>query len=234
MKKLALIVLSAWSVTAGPIGCHFFDDFDKLPEDCPLNSGYPCPCDPTHEGYMNTEGLCDDGSVCAYYDQGGERQGFCSNTCFGLSDETSCSNTDGYGVTGFCWLSLESSEPNACVVVCEFDGQREDCPPGLKCLPTVDGFSACFPPTADESGDSNGGGGDNDPSCECSADDIQCSGSGEDIMSCDDGCNWTAYSCYDVCAGSGGYSGSCGYDSTSGHDVCWCNSVPSQGLGAAI
>ncbi len=153
MRTPVLIILCVWSITAGPIGCHFFDDFDELPEDCPLNSGYPCPCDPRHEGYMNTEGLCDDGSTCVYYGQDFDR-GFCSSTCFSLDDASSCSETEGYGVMGFCWLSLESpsgADIPHCILVCEFDGQREDCPPGLKCLQTVDGFSACFPPAADES-----------------------------------------------------------------------------------
>ncbi|MCP4599866.1 MAG: hypothetical protein GY847_04875 [Proteobacteria bacterium] len=56
--------------------------------------------------------------------------------------------------------------------------------------------------------------------CECTKDTYQCVG--DSINICIDECNWTLYSCDEICKDMDGYSGDCSYDTESGHDVCWC------------
>ena len=56
--------------------------------------------------------------------------------------------------------------------------------------------------------------------CDCIEGQIECVG--DDIRSCEDGCLWSTYSCEDVCADSGGYTGECSYDEEKEHDVCYC------------
>ncbi len=186
-------------------GCHFFDDFDDLSDGCPFGSGYPCACDPDDNG-----GLCDDDSSCVYWEDNAGKQGICSAACNGPSDQRPCQDSKGYGTSGICWMKVgDTPQPNACIVRCESGGESDSCPPGMECAETIDNFSGCVPPAAI-----------NDNSCDCSQGQIECSG--DNIGSCEDGCNWSIYSCDDICADSGGYSGSCSYNSDKGHDVCWC------------
>lgn len=221
MKTFLFVIGVLISAAALAAGCHMFDDPNEdIPKDCPLNSGYPCPCEPD-------EGNCDDGSACVYW-AGDTSEGFCSAECDGKNDKESCAHTLGYGAIGHCWLMIESTdEPDYCIVVCEADGYTGDCPPGLECLETADDFSACFPPSAgDNAGDDDDSvpddDDDTDGECECSSDEFLC-GDSDDILVCSDGCSWTSYTCDYVCAYSDmSWTGECGYDESSGHDVCWC------------
>jgi hypothetical protein len=57
--------------------------------------------------------------------------------------------------------------------------------------------------------------------CECTQNTFQCDG--DAILGCDDGCNWSAFQCADICVDDGGFSGDCSYSEGKEHDVCWCN-----------
>ncbi len=110
--------------------CHFFEDAENIDE-CPINSGYPCPCVPVDlANDPEAKGFCDDGSNCIY-NLADEEKGFCSLPCQGATDLSSCRRTDGFGSEGICSLVVgEVSVPNQCVVVCSED---DECPPGLTC-----------------------------------------------------------------------------------------------------
>ncbi len=213
MRNFAILAGLILSYTVLSVGCHLFDDFEDIEdieESCPLNSGYPCPCDPS-----DNKGFCHDNSVCVYW----EREGVCSREC---TDDPNCSGTNSFGLSGSCQPLVQSeTDPNKCVVVCKNNGQEAACPPGLECYdPPKDDvdFGVCVPPAAVVDETEN----ENDTGCKCSKDEIKCLG--DDISQCEDGCNWTTYSCFQVCAESGGYSGECSYSEESGHDVCWCDS----------
>ena len=136
------------------VGCHFFDDpdesFDESDDDCPLNSGYPCACDPK-EDLVRTTGLCLDGSYCiAGVKNPG--MGFCSQRCVGWNDSDSCIlpfSKWGVGF-GLCFVDVfqVAGEANGCVLVCEANlGDNEygiegtlsgECPWGLECQELLD------------------------------------------------------------------------------------------------
>lgn len=134
MKLDMMRCFTVCSLTLLCTGCHFFDDpesFEKQEDDCPLNSGYPCACEPDYG-----MGYCDDGSDCVYA-TGHDSRGFCANSCTGPSDSTSCipHNRDlGVG-NGLC---MESGQGfNFCMLICEFDDGTSNlegsCPYGLDC-----------------------------------------------------------------------------------------------------
>jgi hypothetical protein len=58
--------------------------------------------------------------------------------------------------------------------------------------------------------------------CDCSWGDTECWGS-DFVMSCDDGCTWSTWDCFDLCAESG-WTGDaeCGWDSALGDYSCTC------------
>ena len=140
-SKRLLVLLPALCFGA----CHFFEHPDNLEEPierCPLYWGYPCPCDAT----TAEEGVkCDDGSICLYGTD--PTRGFCSRQCDELDSTTPCHHED-YGVTGICTPIGDTTSEGQCVVVCEYEGRRGDCPPGLACEQEGQGgFRACLPIT---------------------------------------------------------------------------------------
>ena len=144
MRYLSLATFSLLSVLA--IGCHFFEDSDNI-DDCPLNSGYPCPCTYDDSDVYQT-GECRDGSAClAYVDD--QSHGICAETCSGVSDATSCFDTKAYGTEGLCWTGDSNVYPqNYCAVYCE--GTEDDnCSPGMVCTPVTGetGYYICLPKT---------------------------------------------------------------------------------------
>jgi len=106
-------------------------DSDADPGDCPRNSGYPCACDTPGE-------TCTDGSMCnAISDTA--TNGFCSASCTGTDDTTSCASTE-WGLAaaggGICGVAEPGAEnPTYCILICEYSGQTGTCPPGLTCTP---------------------------------------------------------------------------------------------------
>jgi hypothetical protein len=137
--KTLLTVSAVMTVSLFIFGCHFFEDADNVDE-CPLNSGYPCPCDSTQLTVY-----CDDGrSACMYWND--PTRGFCSLPCDGASDTQKCANTAAYGNEGICrFMADGSTTPNYCGVVCQGNGGG-NCPPGMDCM-TLDGedYKVCFP-----------------------------------------------------------------------------------------
>ncbi len=131
-------------------GCHFFEDSENVNE-CPLNSGYPCPCIPDMAQY-DCKGLsdyycCKDGrSSCVYTDTPESRnRGICTKPCNGIDDSLSCRNTQDYGSEGICAMAVGSSDaPNFCEVICT--PGVDDCPPGMECRDDIYlYFSVCRP-----------------------------------------------------------------------------------------
>ena len=126
--------------------CHFFEhagNIDNELKTCPLNDGYPCPCDATRK-----EGVyCDDGSVCLYGTD--PTRGFCSAQCNDIGGTAECDFiTELYGVTGLCTALGDTTSEGQCIVACEFQDVEGDCPPGLACeQEATDGFRACLPIT---------------------------------------------------------------------------------------
>ena len=115
MKSLTCIVVLG--LVFGAAGCHFFDDFDSLDDPldkCEMNSGYPCPCDPTDSPW------CDDGTNCATWDG---VEGMCSKSCWGFDDYSSCNDnyaTQGYGLQGSCVLKTAgATDYDRCAIICE-------------------------------------------------------------------------------------------------------------------
>ncbi len=132
-KCAAIVVLGLVS------GCHLFDDPETL-EECPLNSGYPCPCTP---GVNDSR--CDDGSSCEFF--GDHEKGVCSKSCIPGGRANECLAPRWYDTPGLCQLATGgSAEPNGCVVTCE---DQEDCPPGLSCMaqpaPSGQLQALCYP-----------------------------------------------------------------------------------------
>jgi hypothetical protein len=127
--------------------CHFFEhpnDIDNPIERCPLNEGYPCPCDATRPNGAT----CDDGTICLYGTD--PSRGFCSLQCDDIDQTAQCDQTDlhGYGVTGLCSPIGDTTSPGQCIIACEYGGVTGECPPGLACeREAVDGFKACLPIT---------------------------------------------------------------------------------------
>jgi hypothetical protein len=122
-------------------GCHLFEHPENI-DDCPLNSGYPCPCNPS------VAPVCMDDSPCLFYNN--PEMGFCSRPCAGIHDDATCQETAGYGVQGLCrFTTLEdSTEPTNCQVACEYDNLVGECPPGLECIPFADElttYKVCYP-----------------------------------------------------------------------------------------
>lgn len=135
-----------FATTVFLVGCHFFDDpdesFDESDDECPMNSAYPCTCDPDHIGKMG-KGSCDDGSYCLYMEGGDPDIGFCSRECTSLgSIEDECSLWDtslGIGI-GMCFDFFPMEAYGGCVLLCEADftlyGKgiaSGKCPWGYKC-----------------------------------------------------------------------------------------------------
>jgi len=122
----------------GMPACHLFEDPDTLDE-CPLNSGYPCPCNPQINGAQ-----CDDGSTCEFFDDPGE--GVCAATCRGIEDRSSCRASRWDGEDGYCRLKANGAGmPNRCLAAC---WDETDCPPGMSCVFRQDDygpFMACYP-----------------------------------------------------------------------------------------
>jgi hypothetical protein len=127
--------LIVWTVLALFFsGCHFFEDSENVDE-CPLNSGYPCPCIPetANSNCLDNSGrhCCEDNqSRCLISADGDATRGICTLQCDGIED-TTCMNTKGFGSEGLCALKVNSSNPDYCAVVCN---SRDDCPPGTGCL----------------------------------------------------------------------------------------------------
>ena len=104
-------------------GCHMFEDADNVNE-CPMGSGYPCPCDAV------ASPVCDDNSDC--YSPAADYRGFCADKCVDNSD---CTETGGYGLSGACALSINAPQDRAnhCVVICDDGIETTQCPPGQEC-----------------------------------------------------------------------------------------------------
>ncbi len=141
-RKMTLSIAAALLLSAG---CHFFESADDIDE-CPLNSGWPCPCDNTQ---LDNGGLCDDRqSTCLWVND--ETRGMCSLPCNGVSDTLTCRNTQDYGNEGICRFKTDESEtPNFCGIICVGNGSG-NCPPGMDCL-ILDGesYKMCFPRETD-------------------------------------------------------------------------------------
>lgn len=141
------------------VGCHFFDDpdesFDESDDDCPLNSGYPCACDP---GYVNQDGdpgICDDGSDCLFTLKEPDF-GFCSKACTVPNDCITLDTELGIG-RGICQPIYVLNELYyRCFLMCEnismdlFGNTKTisgKCPWGLECQETEDLYiKACLLP----------------------------------------------------------------------------------------
>jgi len=142
--------LILWSVLALCCSaCHFFEDSENVDE-CPLNSGYPCPCLQDMATRDCRDGIgpycCEDGrSQCIFFPDRDETRGICSLPCTGVTDTQTCIRTEGFGSEGICSLKVDSSTtPNFCAVVCNPGGN--DCPPGMECLlDTTLNYSLCIP-----------------------------------------------------------------------------------------
>lgn len=93
--------------------------------DCPIGSGYPCPC-------LEAFGSCGDGSTCFVLELGDD-QGVCARECGGLGDP-SCAFVSACAATGGCDLYNLAFEQHFCVLSCEIDA---DCPPGTFCNDTL-------------------------------------------------------------------------------------------------
>lgn len=153
-RILSSVILLGAALLLG--SCHFFDDsndVDNALDNCPLNWGYPCPCDATHYGSK-----CGDNSVCLYHTD--PTRGFCSPECTEAGGTQEClvdhKMTADYGVlekAAICAHSPALSPSNQCMVICElvdFDGQRLEgqCPPGTRCdvyLGDGNEMKACLP-----------------------------------------------------------------------------------------
>ncbi len=86
-------------------------------DECPVNSGYPCPCNAN----------CEDGTLCDRV-QGGSDYGICMKECTG-ADEDECALDMGCGAEPACTLS-KGDGISYCGLVCTHDG---DCPPNMGC-----------------------------------------------------------------------------------------------------
>jgi hypothetical protein len=93
-------------------------DTDTEVSDCPLNSGYPCTCEPA-------EGVCESDDVCLSIPDWPDTTGrsFCSKLCW--IDET-CETE--FAAEGRCWLSVAGTP--SCVLVCDWN---YECPSDQSC-----------------------------------------------------------------------------------------------------
>jgi hypothetical protein len=108
-----------------------FDDTEKPSVnlspcgDCPLNSGYPCPC----------EDRCEDGGICGKTDIN-QKYGICVKPC---DDGESCEISMGCWARGTCGLKMATGTEAFCVLTCVVDS---DCPLNMDCDFTI-GFGMC-------------------------------------------------------------------------------------------
>ena len=101
--------------------CHMFEDPENVDE-CPLNSGYPCPC-----SMETSEGFCEDNSRCV---SGGDDYGMCKMPC---ASKDTCEETQGWGIAGIC-DEEKGEDGKYCQIVCDQrDGEAGYCPPGMDC-----------------------------------------------------------------------------------------------------
>jgi hypothetical protein len=111
--------------------------------DCPLNSGYPCPCDVSG-------GECEDGSMCGNLpepDENTSGNGYCAAACesFGQADACPDSLIEGMDCAAepICELGYQTGDEwnYICALVCTAD---EECPSEMYCDSTS-GHSVCYP-----------------------------------------------------------------------------------------
>lgn len=118
-KRFRLIWLSVFVIITG---CHMFEDSENVDE-CPLNSGFPCPCSMEMSG-----GFCEDQSHCV---TDGDDYGICKMPC---GSTASCEETQGWGIAGLCDQDLDE-DGKYCQVICDHsDGDAGYCPPGMDCV----------------------------------------------------------------------------------------------------
>ncbi len=99
-----------------------------VPNECPVNSGYPCLCDLSR---------CQDGSPCVgVYYLGDINFGLCAKPC--ETDEECEIDQEAQGT---CALQIDEFEPTYCVLRCE---SHHQCPEGESCG-DVAGQSICHP-----------------------------------------------------------------------------------------
>jgi hypothetical protein len=101
--------------------------------ECPINSGYPCPCQMAN---------CDDDSLCgmlASPEQNTSGNGICVRFCTGPNDTTSCVVSSGCAAQGECALVLDQDA--ACGYICNLDS---DCPTNMYCDHSIGEFSICY------------------------------------------------------------------------------------------
>lgn len=197
-------------------GCHLFDDFDSLAQRCPTNSGYPCRCDTSHN-----KGICDDGAHCIGDLESGTF-GVCATTCTGPEDETSCVDTKNFGLQGVCGLDEnQDSTPDACVVLCQEDAGKDQCPRGTECRQTdqarsMGGEYGCFAIADSTDSDTTPENG-----CDCYSGQTACDV--ENLLVCEDGCHWTTQKCAEYCEEEGfEESLGCEYEDEMKQHICSC------------
>jgi hypothetical protein len=109
--------------------------------ECPLNSGWPCPCGGVNE--------CDNGDICFGIGPG---EGLCAPRCAGAGDDAPCAETMGWGISGggrcAYEVTYEGQTFGVCALICQVQAEDGEvikgfCPPGSRCVPQ-NGFSACF------------------------------------------------------------------------------------------
>jgi hypothetical protein len=109
---------------------------------CPLNSGFPCPCD--------VVGECDDGSLCGNLPDADENTsgwGYCASACETFGQPDACPGTviDGLSCVAepICELGYQTDEGMnlICALVCTAD---DECPSEMYCDGTS-GHSVCYP-----------------------------------------------------------------------------------------
>jgi hypothetical protein len=85
---------------------------------------------------------CPAGYECiGLQDLGSETQGFCTISCEGQNDMTTCSN--GYTGPGQPACALSAGATSSCAVLCETPGADGQCPTGLGCFDTGQGVGIC-------------------------------------------------------------------------------------------
>lgn len=109
--------------------------FELGPEDCPVNSGWPCTC-------TRRSTPCDDGAICAIVAQG---QGICAAECIPGQPPGSACPDDGFPGHPYCQLrESPSSPPTHCLLSC---AHSSACPSDQECqnISGTTGVGQCLP-----------------------------------------------------------------------------------------
>ncbi|MCP4677994.1 MAG: hypothetical protein GY854_21255 [Deltaproteobacteria bacterium] len=109
-------------------------------DECPLNSGFPCPCDAEE---------CDDGSACVGFADVATEFGVCMRPC---EENAECLIGAGCAAMGMCALSMTSdtdsdSETDSqltCGYICRWKAAVSACPPNMYCEPINSTKGVCL------------------------------------------------------------------------------------------